>query len=78
MRTLDELFAREPELAGVLAHPRVGRYRAVRSPMRWGGEKAPLGSAPPTLGQHTDAVLRELGYREEEIRGMRERGEVRG
>jgi len=30
----------------------------------------------PTLGEHTDAVLRELGYREEEITALRGRGIV--
>jgi crotonobetainyl-CoA:carnitine CoA-transferase CaiB-like acyl-CoA transferase len=36
-------------------------YRDVAMPVRWDGERAPAWSAPPRRGEHTEAVLRELG-----------------
>lgn len=33
----------------------------VAMPLRWNGQRAPLRSAPPTAGEHTDEVLAELG-----------------
>jgi len=31
---------------------------------------------PPTLGEHTDAVATELGYSEEQIRQMHDKGVI--
>jgi crotonobetainyl-CoA:carnitine CoA-transferase CaiB-like acyl-CoA transferase len=42
-------------------HPEIGTYEAVRNPVRIDGQRVAIGSAPPSLGQHTAAVLREIG-----------------
>jgi crotonobetainyl-CoA:carnitine CoA-transferase CaiB-like acyl-CoA transferase len=47
-------------LVGTVQHPEIGAYEAVRNPVRINGERLDIGSAPPALGQHTDAILREL------------------
>jgi crotonobetainyl-CoA:carnitine CoA-transferase CaiB-like acyl-CoA transferase len=37
-----------------------GEYETVLHPVRFDGARLPIRSAPPKLGQHTDALLREL------------------
>jgi crotonobetainyl-CoA:carnitine CoA-transferase CaiB-like acyl-CoA transferase len=56
-------------------HPVGGRLRQPRPPVRFDGTPAALGGPAPTLGQHTDEVLAELG-RADEIASLRERGVV--
>ncbi len=48
-------------LIGTMEHPEAGTYETVRHPVRFDGERLPLGDAPPRLGEHTEAILRELG-----------------
>ncbi|HEX6642388.1 MAG TPA: CoA transferase [Thermoanaerobaculia bacterium] len=47
-------------LVGTLQHPDLGAYETVRHPVRFDGERLPLRDAPPRLGEHTDAIVREL------------------
>jgi crotonobetainyl-CoA:carnitine CoA-transferase CaiB-like acyl-CoA transferase len=47
-------------LVETVEHPEIGSYEAVRNPVRIDGRRIAIGSAPPSLGQHTAAVLREL------------------
>jgi crotonobetainyl-CoA:carnitine CoA-transferase CaiB-like acyl-CoA transferase len=46
----------------------VGSYEAVRHPVRFDGERLPIRSAPPKLGEHTEALVRELAVGEQEER----------
>jgi crotonobetainyl-CoA:carnitine CoA-transferase CaiB-like acyl-CoA transferase len=55
-----------------LAHPSAGKVSLVRSPMRFSQTPVEHGVPPPTLGQHTEEVLRGLlGKSEAEITRLR-------
>jgi crotonobetainyl-CoA:carnitine CoA-transferase CaiB-like acyl-CoA transferase len=56
--------------------PTAGRMRLLRNPVRFHGAPASLRRFPPRLGEHTDAVLREAGYGDEEVLALRNRGVV--
>jgi crotonobetainyl-CoA:carnitine CoA-transferase CaiB-like acyl-CoA transferase len=52
-------------------HPVAGRIDVLRSPIRMSGADISLPTPPPGVGEHTDDVLRELGYAETQIDAMR-------
>jgi crotonobetainyl-CoA:carnitine CoA-transferase CaiB-like acyl-CoA transferase len=53
-------------LIETIEHPDIGRYDAVRNPVRINGERRPPSTPPPRFGQHTDAILRELSERDDQ------------
>jgi crotonobetainyl-CoA:carnitine CoA-transferase CaiB-like acyl-CoA transferase len=57
-------------------HPDYGRFRAVRPAARFSATPQQAGAAPPLLGEHTDEVLRELGFAPREVAALRESGVV--
>jgi crotonobetainyl-CoA:carnitine CoA-transferase CaiB-like acyl-CoA transferase len=57
-------------------HPLVGRMRQPRPAARFEKTPAELRSPAPRLGEHTEAVLAELGITEEERTSLQERGIV--
>jgi len=52
-------------------HPQIGKYLTVGSPIKFSEFKPDI-SASPLLGQHTNEVLAQLGYSQEEIAKMHE------
>ena len=59
-------------IAGPTGEPRM----SLASPVRFGGFDEGVRPAPPSLGQHTDEVLAELGYSAEDIARLRGAGIV--
>jgi crotonobetainyl-CoA:carnitine CoA-transferase CaiB-like acyl-CoA transferase len=55
------------EMIATLDHPTVGPTRVMGTPIKLSDTPGTLRTAPPTLGQHTAAVLEELGYDRETI-----------
>jgi len=58
-------------------HPTAGNMKLVASPMRLSKTPVEVRMAPPTLGQHTDEILRErLGLNAQDINSLRENGSI--
>jgi crotonobetainyl-CoA:carnitine CoA-transferase CaiB-like acyl-CoA transferase len=60
-----------------LDHPAIPDLRLVGLPLSFDGERIAYRSPPPALGEHSAEILREVGYSEDEIAALRERGIVR-
>ena len=78
---LDEVFGdaqvRHRGLRVDIPHPAAGTVPLVASPMRFSATPLACERPPPLLGEHTEAVLRELlGASPEEIARLREEGVI--
>jgi formyl-CoA transferase len=60
----------------VAAQTGVVSIDSVASPLRLTGTPPVLRNAPPTLGQHTDEVLAQLGFDAQRIAALRASGVV--
>ena len=66
----------DPQLAArnmieTLMHPTIGATRVIGAPIKLSKDPASVRTPPPVLGQHTDAVLKEIGYDAATIAALR-------
>jgi crotonobetainyl-CoA:carnitine CoA-transferase CaiB-like acyl-CoA transferase len=80
VRAIPEILADPHVVArGMIAelpHPRIPGFRTVNVPLHFSDSAAGAASAPPLLGQHTEAVLEEIGYDREAVARLRDAGIV--
>lgn len=78
LNTLEEVFqdpqVREYGFPIEVEHPRMGKMRLVGSAIELSRTPPQISAPPPTLGEHADQVLKELGYDEERIAKLKKEG----
>jgi succinate--hydroxymethylglutarate CoA-transferase len=57
-------------------HPACGPMKLVNTPVKYSHSKPGIRSPPPTLGQHTDEILADLGLDADEINSLKADGVV--
>ena len=62
------------ELLEEYEHPQAGRLRQARNAARFAGTPASIRLPAPAVGEHTEAVLGEIGYSAGQIADLRAAG----
>ena len=57
-------------------HPTEGKLKVLGIPIRFSESPGTIRQYPPLVGEHTDEILKDAGYTEEEIRRLKEEGVV--
>ena len=57
-------------------HPTAGEVTVTGIPVKFSETPGAVTTPPPTLGQHSEEVLRELGFGQEDIAALRAKGVV--
>jgi crotonobetainyl-CoA:carnitine CoA-transferase CaiB-like acyl-CoA transferase len=70
---LNDPHVRARRLVGSFDYPDVGEFKALALPYKFLGWDNPEIGRPPVLGEHTEALLAELGYSRERIAELREK-----
>ena len=73
---IDEAFAdpqvQHLEAAVEVQHPKLGRFKIVNQAVKLSRTPSSVKAATPEVGEHTDEVLKEIGYSDKDIARMRE------
>jgi len=77
---MDEVF-KDPQILHrkmvvEVEYPGVGRIKQLGTPLKFSETPCEIRSPPPSFGEHTEEILKRLGYAEAEILGMRQEGVI--
>ncbi len=74
--TLNDPHVRARGMIVEQSHPSAGQVRSLAFPPHFSRTPAQYRLPPPRLGEHTDEILRELGYSEATIADLRDKGVI--
>jgi alpha-methylacyl-CoA racemase len=75
---LESDLVREREMVVELEQPEIGPVRLLGLPIKMGRTPGRADRPAPAFGEHTDEVLREAGYSEDEIAAIKDSGAAAG
>jgi crotonobetainyl-CoA:carnitine CoA-transferase CaiB-like acyl-CoA transferase len=64
------------ELIQTVHHPKAGDVKVIGMPVKFSGTPGTIRLAPPLVGEHTDSVLAEAGFTNEQIAEFHAEGVV--
>jgi crotonobetainyl-CoA:carnitine CoA-transferase CaiB-like acyl-CoA transferase len=73
---MDDPQVAHNELIQTIHHPEAGDIRVIGVPVKFSETPGTIRLAPPRVGEHTGAILSELGYTPEEISVLRAEGVI--
>ena len=77
---VDEVFndphVKERDMLMELDHPKLGKVKQVGFPFKFSDTPCKVRSFAPAPGQHTDEILLEAGYSQQQISALRESGAI--
>jgi succinate--hydroxymethylglutarate CoA-transferase len=71
-QALDDPHTAARRMVETVTHPTIGELKLLGIPFKFSDTPAAVGRAPPTLGQHTDEILSELGMDAAAIAALRQ------
>jgi succinate--hydroxymethylglutarate CoA-transferase len=71
-QALDDPHTAARRMVETVTHPTIGELKMLGIPFKFSDTPAAVGRAPPTLGQHTDEILAELGMDAAAIAALRQ------
>jgi len=57
-------------------HPKIGRMKSLGLPIKSTGDLTQIRAPAPWLGQHSDEVLKSVGYKDEQLAALHAQGVV--
>jgi len=75
-QTLDDPHVKSGDFFAEVDFPGIGKAKVAATPVKLHGTPGTVRTRPPLLGEHTDEVLRELGFSGMEIAALKQEGAV--